>query len=844
MSKFSESIRHFSGTLLLCGLLTGLAFAQETRSIRGTVTTRGPNRQSVFVTGASLVLDCHAGTSPTVATTDNAGSYSFADVPVGVCRLTASAQGFQAASKDIDTKPRQNYELDFQLNLETVTQRVEVVEHADNLSAESSAPASNLRSDQLESLPMAQQTFRDALRVVPGVVRTTDGRLSIRGAAETQGTLRLNSVEATDPVTGSFSIPVPTDAIQQLSVNKAPFDAAYGEFSGGLTTIETKPPSSDWNWKLSDFLPSIRGRAGHWVGYSEAAPRLTFGGPLFPGKLNFLEAFQYDMEKTPVRGLAWPRNETKTEGFNSYTGLQAFLSPRHVLYADVNVFPRRIQFANITALIPQPASSDYGQRGMSGSLSDFYQFSSGAFLKTGVSYTRFDTRAFGQGPADMQVTPDGWAGNFFNQWARKSNHLEGYSLFQFASKNWHGHHDLRIGSDVSSRSFTGRSVSHPVQILRRDGSLAERVAFQDNGPLGASITEGGIFVQDHWALDSHVGIDIGGRLTSQTIGRSAAFVPRLAVAYSPSKIPKTILRAGVGFFDGRVSLLDADFAHNPERVVSLFDEKGSTVGTPLTFQNIYVANGPGPLSSRIRRHPDQSPRTFLTNVELERQLSESSTFRLTYIYSRTRNLSVVNPLFGNIGGESFLTLSNSGVSRYHEIEATFHLQPVRRADLNLSYIWSRTRGDLDTSSEIFVPFERPVIQPNVFGVAPSDVPNRFVAWGTFHLPWSLALGPVFDVHTGLPYSNVDVLQNYVGQPNGQRFPTFVSLDTRIYRDMHLPLPGVNRSSRRKVRLGLYSVNLTNHRNYRDVFNNVTSPSFGQFVGFEHRVNGFVLEIVE
>jgi len=59
----------------------------------------------------------------------------------------------------------------------------------------------------------------------------------------------------------------------------------------------------------------------------------------------------------------------------------------------------------------------------------------------------------------------------------------------------------------------------------------------------------------------HVAIDFGGRLTSQTIGRSSAFAPRLAVAFSPAKNSKTIIRAGAGLFDGRVSLLDADFAH-------------------------------------------------------------------------------------------------------------------------------------------------------------------------------------------------------------------------------------------------------------------------------------------
>ncbi len=611
-----------------------------------------------------------------------------------------------------------------------------------------------------------------------------------------------------------------------------------------MTTIETKPPTGDWHWKLSDFLPSVRGRGGQWVGYSEAVPRLTFGGPLLPGKLNFLEAFQYEMEKSPVRGLAWPHNETKAQGFNSYTSFQALLSPRHVVTADVNVFPRRVQFADITALIPQTASSDYGQRGMSGSVSDFYQFNSGAILKTGVAYTRFDSRASGQGPQDMVITPGDWAGNFFNAWSRKSNDLEAFSVFQFASKDWHGHHDIRIGSDLNYRSFTGQSISHPVRIVRQDGSLAEQIDFQGNGPLSASITEGGAFVQDHWAVNGHVALDFGGRLTAQSIGRSAAFAPRLALAYSPSKDSKTIFRGGAGLYDGRVSLLDADFAHNPTRVVSFFDQAGNLIGTPEPFPNIYVANGTGPVSSRIRRRPNATPRTFLTNFEIDRQLSERAGLRLTYIYSRTYDLFVLNPLAGEGGTSSFLTLSNSGVSRYHEFQATLHLQPLRRSDLNLTYIWSRNRGDLNASSEIFVPFEQPVIRPNAFSIAPPDVPNRFVAWGLFHLPWEITLSPVIDIHTGLPYSNVDVLQNYVGSPNGQRFPTFFSLDTRIYRDFHLPVRGISRSSRRKIRLGLYSINLTNHKNYNDVFKNITSPFFGQFAGFEHRINGFVLEIVE
>jgi hypothetical protein len=143
-----------------------------------------------------------------------------------------------------------------------------------------------------------------------------------------------------------------------------------------------------------------------------------------------------------------------------------------------------------------------------------------------------------------------------------------------------------------------------------------------------------------------------------------------------------------------------------------------------------------------------------------------------------------------------------------------------------------------------MPFEQPVIRSNVSGILPSDVPNRVVTWGLFELPFKLTLSPVVDVRSGLPYSNVDTLQNYVGVPNGLRFPTYFSLDARIYREFPLHLPFMERSTKRKVRFGVYTLNLTNHLNPLDVYSNVASPLFGRFTGFQHRVDGLVIDVVD
>jgi hypothetical protein len=176
---------------------------------------------------------------------------------------------------------------------------------------------------------------------------------------------------------------------------------------------------------------------------------------------------------------------------------------------------------------------------------------------------------------------------------------------------------------------------------------------------------------------------------------------------------------------------------------------------------------------------------------------------------------------------------------------TGRYRPSERYEIDAAYSWSRARGDLNTLSDTYIPFQVPVIRPDVYAVQPSDVPQRLLAWGYIHLPiWDLVLSPVVDVHSGFPYSNVDDLQNYVGVPNSLRFPIYFSMDGKIYRDFNIHLPFGEHRKTRKIRLGVYSLDFTNRRNPHDVFNNVTSPLFGQFAGLQRRFTGLAIGLGE
>src|SRR5580692_6930530 len=814
-------------------------------SVKGNVALLNAAKERSAAEGVALELKPLAGGASLTTATDEAGNYEFKDLAIGDYVLQLKGEGFEPFEATLHVQEGAALVQDISAKLTGVTEKVEVQEQTEPVSATASTTP-KFSEKQLESLPLTEENFKEALPLTPGVVRTPDGKLTFRGAGEDQSMLQVNDSKMTEPVTGSFSIPVPLDAVQSVQVVKTPYSAENGGFSGALTEVETVPPPESWRFGVRDLNVSLRGKNDHFVGIARATPRVVFGGPLLKDKLSFSEVFEYDVIRDPIRGLPWPRDEIKRQGFTSYSTLQAILSPRHVLTLTLNVFPQRTQFANINPLLPQTASSDYDRKGESASLSDLYSFSSGALFHVALTYTRFDSNAHGQGDETMLLTPEAWDGNYFNSWARSAGQFEAAPTFQFAYWKFLGRHETKIGVDVTHRSFSGSSLSRDVQLLREDGSLAEQIGFAGPGLLNASITDAEEFIADHWSLNDHLALDLGARLTSETIGRTAALAPRFGIGYSPGKDHKTVLRAGTGLFYAGVPLLAADFAGNPTRIVSQYDPTGQIIQSQVAFESAYVENGVGPLASRIRRAPNSSPRSFVSNAEIDRALWSGAVLKLSYLHSHTTDLFIVNPILqpgipGVGTSTGILGLFNTGTENYSEAEATLGFHPFKESQLNISYVWSRSRGDLNTLADLFIPFEAPVIRPNVYGIRPSDVPNRVVIWGRFRLPFSLILGPVLDVHTGFPYSNVDQNQNYVGLPNGQRFSTFFSIDFQVYRDFRMPF--ANRSGSRKIRLGLYMINLTDHGNFTQVYNNVTSPLFGQFVGFDRQKTAFLLSVV-
>ena len=228
-------------------LLAGLCFA---RALPSTQTVRGEviDEKNVPLPEALCTLTSRLlPTDGLTATTDHKGQFEFLGLQPGEYSLLCAAAGHIPLKRELEVTDVPPPDFQMVLPPEVVLhQTVEVKEQAATVSTVQAAPSAKLGSAELANLPLVEQKFKAALPYLPGVIRTPDGKINIEGVPESQGQLLVNAAETSDPVTGNQAIDIPVVAIDSLQVNKNAYNAQYGGFTGGLTTVHTRPPSDRW----------------------------------------------------------------------------------------------------------------------------------------------------------------------------------------------------------------------------------------------------------------------------------------------------------------------------------------------------------------------------------------------------------------------------------------------------------------------------------------------------------------------------------------------------------------------------------------------------------------------
>jgi len=305
-----QTIKQFA----LTALSLFVAFAAIAQVTTSSMSGRITEANGTPVIGAAVVAVHTPSGSKYYSITDNSGNYRIQNMRVGgPYAVEVTYLGFGTIKADnMNLRLGENFVYNAQLVEEALTLSEVVVSAGIRnpiLNADRTGASMNVSSREITSLPSISRSITDFTRMTPQANGTSfagrDGRyntVTIDGAA-----FNNNFGLSSSAMPGGSSQPISLDAIEQVSVNLAPYDVRLSSFTGAAINAVTK--SGDNKWKATVYtyqrpnsftgdkvgdltVPKARDRDSQTWG-------VTVGGPIIKDKL-FIFA-SYETEKTPLK---------------------------------------------------------------------------------------------------------------------------------------------------------------------------------------------------------------------------------------------------------------------------------------------------------------------------------------------------------------------------------------------------------------------------------------------------------------------------------------------------------------------------------------------------------------
>jgi hypothetical protein len=757
--------------------------------------------------GAEIVVSGATAHDMARRISESDGHFSFVGLPAGSYRVAASLPGFGTTEVAAVVIGGQTTDVSIELPIATVA--FEVVATSEILtSGNTLAPGEAMASRELDQF-VPGTGFQSAVRMFSSVMAAPNG-VNIKGGRPNQAGVQLGAGTLVDPASGIARVALPDDAIDAVTVFPNPYAVEYGRFSSGVVVIQTKRASDLWRFRINRVAPTIRNSRSEAFSFriDTFGPRFATGGPLIKDRL-FLEQtgqLRYSASDVPSR----PETELRTSTyFSSFSRVDANLSLRHSLVASVGLFPNGSTSVNLGTFTPPDATADLHAFAKHAGITERTLWANEAVSETFVQILQSRTDVVPQGTAPTELQPETTLGNFFNRQHRNSTSYQLVEKVTVPRAGPWGSHLFKMGVDVLAATYDGTSDSRAVLIERVDGTLARRLAYAGASRQSVSSVDFALFAQDRLELNPRWNLDLGGRIDREGIVDRINVTPRIGTALLLNAAGSVVLRGGFGLFHGRTPSAVGAFGSFTSAVDTRFAADGVTpVGSP-----VHVA----PVAA-----PDlETPRSRTWDVGLEYRLNAQWALHGYVVDRNVRAEFIVEPT-----SHGDLRLSSDGRSSYRDLELGVHFTRGVTADVEALYDWSSARGDLNALTNFFDTVMAPVVGDNAYAALGVDVPHRlFVRGRILPTPRWLVLA-VADWRTGVPYSTVNEMLDFLAPRNDRRFPSYARLELGVEHRAEL--------FRWKPWVGVRVTNVFNAFLPSDVQANTNSPHFGRFYNSEDR----------
>jgi hypothetical protein len=224
--------------------LTGLQVASAQLSDIYGVVTDSLTRQRIPFANVTVV-----GTGRGAAT-NNVGFYLVPKMAPGTYEVTASVMGYGRSTRTVSLKSSQSIELNFQLPPVSIeVQEVVVSGTRKRLEVETNPSVHVLDKQDIKMIPVtAQQDLLQALKILPGIVSTSDvsSRFYVRGGAGDQNLFYFDGIRIYYPfhALGIFSVFNP-NVVENVEVYTGAFPPGYGGRLSSVVNVMTRDGRAD-----------------------------------------------------------------------------------------------------------------------------------------------------------------------------------------------------------------------------------------------------------------------------------------------------------------------------------------------------------------------------------------------------------------------------------------------------------------------------------------------------------------------------------------------------------------------------------------------------------------------
>lgn len=271
--------------------LAGSISAQEFRaSVAGQVT----DSSGAVVPAADITITNLERNTSFHALSNSAGRYVLEFLLPGHYTLTAQKPGFKKfVQTGLNLEAADHIALNVGLEIGESTQSVTVTSESPLLDTETASRASTIENRILENVPTNGRNLFSLQYTEPGVIKqstywgsmelwayTDVNGVSINGGRNGENETLVDGVADTN-ANRSVSLMPTLSGTQEVTVQSNIYDAQFGRFGGGVTSVSVKSGSNRLHGELYEFLKNIRLDATEWVLNAQGTPRTRFQNNTF-----------------------------------------------------------------------------------------------------------------------------------------------------------------------------------------------------------------------------------------------------------------------------------------------------------------------------------------------------------------------------------------------------------------------------------------------------------------------------------------------------------------------------------------------------------------------------------